>query len=236
MGLEKTELQREFLFHMGVRADDRVEALRGEQKALEGAMGAYREAAVKIGADVAARLQKEIEGGAVSLEVANVVTKYITTCVHYLQHLEKQTGTRVIVAQGQLLEAQRSLAALKQQHDELAARAKVLAEHPTAEPTEPGERPKPRVPGQRVLPFKQQRMAKGNGAKKPRKGAKGRTTEEESPNEETAVLEQAEVDTTGPVVEEAEASPADVQELEATDAGEPEAEGVAESLNAPDAG
>lgn len=158
MGLEKTEMQRELLFSMGLRVDDRIEALKAEQNRLEGAAGAFKESAVKIEADVMGRLQKEIEGGTVSLEVAAVVKKYVGTCIHYLQHLEKQMMQRTLLAQGQLIEAQRSVAELKQLHDEAASKAKVLAANPDALPHE-GPGPSRRVPGQHPISLKQHRLA-----------------------------------------------------------------------------
>jgi hypothetical protein len=93
MNIDKAHMKVAVATDIGADIEDRMEGeLRAAQE-LEGASKALEGAAKKVTVDVAAKVDialdegTEIRDGMTSLEVAEVIKKYVTKAGHYLLHL-----------------------------------------------------------------------------------------------------------------------------------------------------
>jgi len=125
MGVEKAELKKAILEDMGIKADDRLDALTAELYRTEGAAKSLKTAAEGIERDVFARLRKELDEGKIDPEEAKHADRYIHTCLNFLSHLAKKTRVQVPIMKGRMDEATYEVQRIKKEHD--AEEAKIQA-------------------------------------------------------------------------------------------------------------
>jgi hypothetical protein len=125
MGIEKSELKKAILQDMGIKADDRLDALTAELHRTEGGAKALTTAAGGLENDVFARLRRDLDEGKIDTEAAKQVDRYLRTCVNMLQHLAKRSKVQVPVMQGRVDEAREAVHRIKKDCD--AEEAKILA-------------------------------------------------------------------------------------------------------------
>lgn len=171
MSLDRVRLKIELLEEMGLKADDRVEALTSELHRMEGMARAFALGREKIEKDVFARFKKDIDEGKVPQDPFEAVNRYLQTCIHYLKHLQDHTNAQVPVMGGRVQEATEHVGRLKKSQEEEQAKvtaAEAAQAAGTVRTNEEGElevvpqegRPAPRPVGVHPGPsLKAQRLA-----------------------------------------------------------------------------
>lgn len=118
MGTDKSELKIALLEDMGLKADDRVEALTAELRRGEGGAAAFEIGAKKIESDVYARFKRDIDEGTLPKDPNEAVDKYLKTCVHYLNHLAAAAKANIPIMTGKMQEATAAVDRLKAEQNE----------------------------------------------------------------------------------------------------------------------
>jgi len=187
MGIDKAELKKAILQDMGIKADDRLDALTAELYRTEGAAGSLKTAAEVIERDVFARLRSDLEGGQLDADQAKTVDRYIRTCIHSLQHLAQQSNVQVPIMKGRLDEATEQVKRIKEEFDSEEAKIQAIriAEAAgTIQETEEGGHEA--VPSDEKGPSRRPPGVRPSGSLKDRRAAEGALEPPESPVEDTS--------------------------------------------------
>jgi outer membrane biosynthesis protein TonB len=126
MGVEKAELKKAVLEDMGVKADDRLDALTAELYRTDGGAKALKSAGEGLGRDVFARLRKELDEGKIDADQAKHVDRYINTCINFLTHLARRAAGQVPVMQGRVDEATEAVRRIKKDVDAEVAKIQAI--------------------------------------------------------------------------------------------------------------